>query len=73
MEQQNNTNNQNDIEKIIKNKSTTLALVFYEVSLLAYSVYTLVTTGELGVPFTIFMAGMVIYFASNLFYKRKVK
>lgn len=70
---QNNTNNQNDIEAIIKNKSTTLTLVFFEIALLAYSIYTLVKTGELEAPFYIFMAGMVIYFASNLFYKRKVK
>ncbi len=70
MEQQNNSN---DIEKIIQNKSTSLALVFYEVALLIYSVYTLITKGELGIPFIIFMAGMVIYFVSNLYYKRKVK
>ena len=71
--EENNVNNQNDIEKIIKNKSTTLTLVFFEIALLAYSIYTLVKTGDLGGPFYIFMAGMVIYFASNLFYKRKVK
>lgn len=73
MDQESNLNKQNDIEKIIKNKSTTLALVFYEVALLAYSIYTLVTKGELGGPFIIFMVGMVIYFTSNLFYKRKIK
>ena len=62
-----------DIDKIINNRSTSLALVFYEIALLGYSIYTYFATGELGAPFIIFMLGLIVYFVSNLIYKQKLK
>lgn len=60
-----------DIQKIINNRASSLALVFYEVSLLGYSIYTYFTKGELGATFIIFMIGLIIYFVSNFVYNRK--
>lgn len=60
-----------DVQKIISNRATSLTLVFYEVALLAYSVYTYFTKGELGATFIIFMIGLIIYFVSNFIYNRK--
>lgn len=61
----------NQMNKSLDNKSASMAFVFYAIALLIYSIYSVSTTGELGIPFIILMAGLVIYFSSLLIFRKK--
>lgn len=40
-----------------------IPFLFYGVTLLGYSIYSVSTSGEFGVPFIIFVVGQIIFFA----------
>lgn len=61
-----------EMEKSIANKSAILAYVFYTIALLIYAIYSVATTGELGVPFIILMVGQIVFFCSNITFRRKM-
>lgn len=61
-----------EMEKYQTSKAGQITFIFYSLSLLVYSIYHYVNTGELGIPFIIFIAGHVVYFASNLYYRNKM-
>lgn len=62
-----------EMEKSQANKSARISFVFYTIALLVYSIYSVSTSGELGIPFIILMAGLVVFFVSNLIFRKKMK
>lgn len=62
-----------EMEKSQANKSAIMTFVFYTIALLVYSIYSVSTSGELGIPFIILIVGLVIFFVSNLIFKQKMK
>ncbi|WP_404450699.1 hypothetical protein LG329_10045 [Virgibacillus necropolis] len=63
----------NDEERRNTHKSVVITLWFYWIALLVHSIYIASTTGQLGISFIIFNAGMVIFFTSNRIYRNKRK
>lgn len=62
-----------EMEKSQANKSAIIAFVFYTIALLVYSIYSVSTSGELGIPFIILMVGLVVFFVSNLIFRQRMK
>jgi hypothetical protein len=60
-----------EMKKRQAHKSAVIAFVFYGIALLIYSIYSVVTTGKLGIPFIIFILGQMVFFISNLIYRNK--
>lgn len=55
---------QNETERKNTQKSVLITLWFYWFALLVYSIFHVVNTGELGIPFIILMTGLIIFFGS---------
>ena len=62
-----------EMEKSQANKSAIMAFVIYTIALLVYSIYSVSTSRELGIPFIILLVGLIIFFVSNLIYRQKMK
>lgn len=62
-----------EMEKGQANKSAIIAFGFYAIALLVFSIYSVSTSGELGIPFIILMVGLVVFLVSNLIFKQKMK
>jgi hypothetical protein len=62
-----------EMEKSIANKSAIITFGFYSIALFVYSIYLFSARGELGIPFTIFTTGMIVYFVSNFIFRQKTQ
>lgn len=61
-----------EMEQYQANQAGKFTFIFYTLALLVYSIYHYLNTGELGIPFIIFIAGQVVYFASTVYYRNKM-
>lgn len=62
-----------EMEKYLANRSGIIGYNFYNIALLIFSIYQFMNTGELGIPFIILAAGLILYFVSNLYYRNNMK
>lgn len=62
-----------EMEKSQAHKSAVIAFNFYGIALLIYSIYSVATNGQLGIPFIIFILGQMVFFISNLIFRNRTK
>lgn len=62
-----------EMERFQNEKSAVYAFMFYDMALLIWALFDFFSRGELGLQFTILLAGNVIFFGSRLMYNKKMR
>lgn len=62
-----------EMERFQNEKSAVYAFVFYDLALLIWALFDFFSKGELGLQFTILLAGNVIFLGSKLICNRKMR